>query len=362
VRAFAEALSERSVVFSFAPTLTDSEEIFCNGNARGISVAIKVACLDQGVRAAQWPDELVLTIPRAANTCRVQVIQDGKAIPIASPCDNNFNEVYAYDNFNQLTSFMRSSHTQGWTLDPLGNWTQFTNDGTANTQTRGNNTQNQITSLTGTGQFASWVAPVRTIFWARVCSSNSNDRTTEYTSDGDSNLLTYAAVLPDNVRQTTQYTYGISGTVINSNDLLASVTYPGQSQTESYTYNAQMQVATLTGTGQYASVTAPTYDANGNTTKDETIRTYSYDAWNVGGRDTQRWPGDCRRSNHRHNRERAPELHSPRSGGRAFEWSGRDLSRGGGRSSCALPGTTRSGGKQRRKLPSGSCSRKGKLR
>jgi RHS repeat-associated protein len=75
-----------------------------------------------------------------------------------------FGELYhangagnGYDNFNQLTAFARGalnptddaidspSHTQSWTLDALGNWTGFTNDGA--TQGRGHNLQNQITSI-----------------------------------------------------------------------------------------------------------------------------------------------------------------------------------------------------------------------
>jgi RHS repeat-associated protein len=102
--------------------------------------------------------------------------------------------------------------------------------------------------------------------FAAFAPSNANDRTTEYSYDGDSNLLTYSAVLPNNVRQTTQYTYGISGTVINSNDLLASVTYPGQSQTESYTYNAQADVATLSD--RNGSQHSFSYDVLGRQTKD----------------------------------------------------------------------------------------------
>jgi hypothetical protein len=35
---------------------------------------------------------------------------------------HDFDESYSYDNFNQLTNFTRSSHSQTWTLDPLGNW------------------------------------------------------------------------------------------------------------------------------------------------------------------------------------------------------------------------------------------------
>ncbi len=64
-----------------------------------------------------------------------------------------------YDVLNQMTAFSRgtlsadrksisnASHTQTWTLDALGNWTQFTADGTP--QTRQTNAQNELTQLNG---------------------------------------------------------------------------------------------------------------------------------------------------------------------------------------------------------------------
>lgn len=82
-----------------------------------------------------------------------------------------FGELYhasgqgnGYDNLNQLTGFARGvlsasqsggvlgtvanpSHTQSWTYDALGNWTNFTND--SSTQTRTANQQNEITSILG---------------------------------------------------------------------------------------------------------------------------------------------------------------------------------------------------------------------
>jgi YD repeat-containing protein len=89
--------------------------------------------------------------------------QDSNRLTRVNVVNTNFNESYSYDNFNQLTNFTRGSHSQTWTtLDPLGNWGSNFSDVTSSvtsTQNRGNNTQNQITSLTGTGQFASWVAP-----------------------------------------------------------------------------------------------------------------------------------------------------------------------------------------------------------
>jgi RHS repeat-associated protein len=71
--------------------------------------------------------------------------------------------------------------------------------------------------------------------------SNSSDQTTQYTYDGDGHVLTMTALLPGS-SETTQYTYGVTTATsgLNSNDLLASATYPsnGQNDTESYTYNA----------------------------------------------------------------------------------------------------------------------------
>jgi YD repeat-containing protein len=85
--------------------------------------------------------------------------------------------------------------------------------------------------------------------------SNSSDQTTQYTYDGDGNVLTMTAFLPGS-SETTQYTYGVTTATsgLNSNDLLASVTYPanGQPNTESYTYNALGEVTGYT-------------DRNGNT-------------------------------------------------------------------------------------------------
>src|SRR5262249_55594515 len=89
--------------------------------------------------------------------------------------------------------------------------------------------------------------------------SNSADRTTQYTYDGSNHILTLAAILPVG-SETTQYTYGVTGSIINSNDLLASVTYPanGQGNTESYTCDALGEKLTKS-------------DRNGNT------HSYSYD-------------------------------------------------------------------------------------
>jgi hypothetical protein len=61
---------------------------------------------------------------------------------------HDFDEVYTYDNFNQLTNFTRNTHSEGWGLDNLGNWKTFSNDQTGPpSHTRGHNIQNQITTI-----------------------------------------------------------------------------------------------------------------------------------------------------------------------------------------------------------------------
>jgi RHS repeat-associated protein len=71
----------------------------------------------------------------------------------------NIDEVYTYDNLNRLTDVDRGSVTNGsigtitwaqsWTIDALGNWDYFDDNGTGNDQDRTHNFRNQITSGTG---------------------------------------------------------------------------------------------------------------------------------------------------------------------------------------------------------------------
>ena len=59
-----------------------------------------------------------------------------------------FNETYAYDALNQLSSFSRSGGTttsQQWQFDALGNWTAVTTNGVA--QARTANAQNELTQV-----------------------------------------------------------------------------------------------------------------------------------------------------------------------------------------------------------------------
>jgi RHS repeat-associated protein len=71
-----------------------------------------------------------------------------------------FSELYAYDGLNQIASFDRGtlnstktaiagtpSRTQDWDFDGLGNWNSVTTDGV--TQTRSDNAQNEIASVSG---------------------------------------------------------------------------------------------------------------------------------------------------------------------------------------------------------------------
>ena len=107
--------------------------------------------------------------------------------------------------------------------------------------------------------------------------TNSSDYTTDYTYDGDDNVLTVtASQAAGTPSQTTQYVYGVTtagGSAVTSNDLLATEEYPdpttGQpstspSQQETYSYNALGQVISM-------------IDRNGTT------HSYSYD---VLGRQT----------------------------------------------------------------------------
>src|SRR5439155_20456425 len=81
-------------------------------------------------------------------------------------------------------------------------------------------------------------------------------------------MLSLAAVLPGNITQTTQYSYGVTGSVISSNDLLASVTYPvnGKPASESYSYDALAETVTMTD--RNGTTHSYTYDVLGRQTRD----------------------------------------------------------------------------------------------
>ncbi len=87
------------------------------------------------------------------------------------PLSAGFDELYGYDGLNRLTSLARgqlntgntsisgATLTQGWTLDPLGNWNGFTQTvENALTQTRTQNEANEITDISSTVG-ADWPTP-----------------------------------------------------------------------------------------------------------------------------------------------------------------------------------------------------------
>jgi RHS repeat-associated protein len=96
--------------------------------------------------------------------------------------------------------------------------------------------------------------------------SNSADQTTQYTYDGSNHILTLSAVLPGYVLETTTYSYGVTGTTISSNNLLASVTYPGETPTDRYSYDALGEA--LTHTDRNGNTHTFTYDILGRQTAD----------------------------------------------------------------------------------------------
>src|SRR5207244_2107092 len=98
--------------------------------------------------------------------------------------------------------------------------------------------------------------------------SSSADKTTEYTYDGDGNILTLRADEPNGAGQTTQYVYGVSaatGSDITSNDILAAVRHPDPNTGQASA--AQQDTVTVNALGEIKTAT----DRNG------TLHTYGYD-------------------------------------------------------------------------------------
>jgi RHS repeat-associated protein len=111
---------------------------------------------------------------------------------------HDFDEVYAYDSFNQLTSFTRNTHSQTWGLDNVGNWKSFSNDQTGPpSETRIQNAQNQITTLTGTGVGTpSYDANGNTLTdeWGHSYSYDAWNRLAQVTLSGSTIVYTYDAL------------------------------------------------------------------------------------------------------------------------------------------------------------------------
>jgi len=106
--------------------------------------------------------------------------------------------------------------------------------------------------------------------------TTTNNKTTNYTYDGDGHTLTLQAVETGGASQTTKWIYGVTtagGSDVNSNSILATVQYPDPSTgspsstyQESYTVNALGQQKTFTD--RAGNVHTLTYDILGRVTSD----------------------------------------------------------------------------------------------
>jgi hypothetical protein len=85
-RALASALIGEPQAFNLPPTVTDTEEMFCNANDRDMRVIVRVQPDDPREVDSRWPDELAFTIPHDRNTWQAKVSNDGKRIAIANDC------------------------------------------------------------------------------------------------------------------------------------------------------------------------------------------------------------------------------------------------------------------------------------
>ncbi len=124
--------------------------------------------------------------------------QNSNVTSKANVLDSAYSETYTNDNLNRLTAVTRGGAAyQNWNLDSQGNWSSSTTSGT--TQIRTANSQNQITSITGTAG-------------TPVYDSNGN-----MTTDQNGNKLVYDAwnrlvkVTNSSGQIIAQYTYNAMG-------------------------------------------------------------------------------------------------------------------------------------------------------
>ena len=106
--------------------------------------------------------------------------------------------------------------------------------------------------------------------------TDDSDATTEYTYDGDGNIVLLAAMEPGSTLQQTEYVYGVTiagGSAIDSNDVLAAVWHPdpttgiaSPAQADTYTVNALGQ--DVTATDRNGTTHTYTYDVLGRLTAD----------------------------------------------------------------------------------------------
>ena len=101
--------------------------------------------------------------------------------------------------------------------------------------------------------------------------TDSTNRTTAYTYDGDDHVLTQTAVMPSGTHsQTTQYVYGVTASLthpLTSNDLLKEVRYPNKSTGSAGTASSDKKVYAYNAVG----------DVTGYTDQNQTAHAYTYD-------------------------------------------------------------------------------------
>jgi RHS repeat-associated protein len=98
--------------------------------------------------------------------------------------------------------------------------------------------------------------------------SGSGDKTTEYSYDGDSNMLTLQADLAGGAYEQTKWIYGVTtsgGSNVNSNDMLSAMQYPNK--TTGNPSSSEQETYTVNALGQRIGFT----DRNGN------VHSYSFD-------------------------------------------------------------------------------------
>jgi YD repeat-containing protein len=98
--------------------------------------------------------------------------------------------------------------------------------------------------------------------------SGSGDKTTEFSYDGDSNMLTLQADLAGSAYEQTKWIYGVTtsgGSNVNRNDMLASMQYPNK--TTGNPSSSEQETYTVNALGQRIGFT----DRNGN------VHSYSFD-------------------------------------------------------------------------------------
>jgi len=103
----------------------------------------------------------------------------------ANELNHDFDEVYEYDATDRLISATRADEfDQSWTLDGLGNFAEFDDDG--QTQTRTANAVNEITAITG-----GWITPAYDAAGNMIAGPRPSDETTRvhYAYDAWSRLV-----------------------------------------------------------------------------------------------------------------------------------------------------------------------------